>query len=235
MISREIRLKARPDAMPGPEHFELAETEIAPPGPGEVTVRNIWMSVDPYMRGRMREGKSYVAPFQIGTALEGGAVGEVVASNAPDFAVGDHVVSMFGWREAFTCPADAGLRKVDPALAPLQAYLGVLGMPGMTAWAGLLKVGALQEGETVLVSAASGAVGSVVCQIAKAKNCTVAGIAGSDEKCRWLKEKAGVDAAINYRTAGSLSRAIAAALPGGVDVCFENVGGDHLAAALNNM
>lgn len=232
--SREIRLKRRPAGMPAPEDFELAETTVATPGDGEVLVRNSYMSVDPYMRGRMVDRKSYVPPFQIGEALSGGAVGQVVASHSPYLKVGDYVQSMNGWREWFTAPAGS-LIKVDPSVAPVQAYLGALGMPGLTAYAGLLKIGALKDGERVFVSAASGAVGQIVCQIAKIKGCRVVGSAGSDEKCRFLTDELGIDAAINYRTAGDLTPAIAKAMPEGIDVYFENVGGAHLQAALNNM
>jgi NADPH-dependent curcumin reductase CurA len=232
--SREIRLKRRPAGMPAPEDFELAETTVATPGEGEVLVRNSYMSVDPYMRGRMVDRKSYVPPFQIGEALSGGAVGQVVASHSAYLKVGDYVQSMNGWREWFTAPAGS-LIKVDPTVAPVQAYLGALGMPGLTAYAGLLKIGALKDGEHVFVSAASGAVGQIVCQIAKIKGCRVVGSAGSDEKCRFLTEELGINAAINYRTAGDLNTAIAKAMPEGIDVYFENVGGAYLQAALNNM
>jgi len=232
--SREIRLKRRPAGMPAPEDFELAETTVATPGDGEVLVRNSYMSVDPYMRGRMVDRKSYVPPFQIGEALSGGAVGQVVASHSPFLKVGDFVQSMNGWREWFTAPAGS-LIKVDPTVAPVQTYLGALGMPGLTAYAGLLKIGALKDGERVFVSAASGAVGQIVCQIAKVKGCRVVGSAGSEEKCRFLTDELGIDAAINYRTAGDLTPAIAKAMPEGIDVYFENVGGAHLQAALNNM
>ena len=232
--SREIRLKHRPAGMPAPEDFELAETTVATPAEGEVLVRNSYMSVDPYMRGRMVDRKSYVPPFQIGEALSGGAVGQVVASHSPFLKVGDYVQSMNGWREWFTAPAGS-LIKVDPSVAPVQSYLGALGMPGLTAYAGLLKIGALKDGERVFVSAASGAVGQIVCQIAKIKGCRVMGSAGSEEKCRFLTDELGIDAAINYRTAGDLTPAIAKAMPEGIDVYFENVGGAHLQAALNNM
>jgi NADPH-dependent curcumin reductase CurA len=233
--NREIRLKKRPEGMPRPDDFELVETPLPTAGPGQVLVRNIYMSVDPYMRGRMVDRKSYVPPFQIGETLSGGAVGQVVESNGnAKFQKGDYVTNFEGWREWFASDG-AGLEKVDPALAPIQAYLGTFGMPGLTAYAGLLRIGALKEGERVFVSAASGAVGSVVCQIAKNKNCYVVGSAGSDEKCDWLKTVARVDEAINYKTCGNLTAAVAKALPEGIDVYFENVGGEHLDAALANM
>ena len=234
VVSKEVRLKARPEGMPKLEDFEVAETEISAPGDGEVLIRNIWMSVDPYMRGRMYDRESYVPPFQIGAPLEGGAIGQVVASNSDKVAVGDYVQSMLGWRE-YAVAKGEDVQKVDENAAPIQAYLGTLGMPGMTAYAGLLRVGELKDGETVFVSAASGAVGAVVCQIAKAKGCFVVGTAGSDDKCKWLEETAGIDKAINYKTCGDLTEAVREAAPKGIDVYFENVGGEHLVAALENM
>ena len=230
MRSREVRLKSRPEGTPTLDDFELAEAEVPPPGPGEVQVRNRWMSVDPYMRGRMTDRPSYVPPFQIGEPLQGGAVGEVVASDDDGFAPGDLVVSMSGWREAFTAPA-AALQKAPPTGLPPQALLGVAGMPGMTAWVGLLKIGALKEGETVFVSAAAGAVGSVACQIAKIHGCRVIGSAGGAEKIAWLKE-IGADEAIDYRAEPDLRAALARAAPKGIDIYFDNVGGDHLEAAM---
>src|SRR5580698_2964682 len=233
--SQEIRLKHRPVGMPKPDDFELAETAVPTPGEGQVLVRNSFMSVDPYMRGRMTDRASYVPPFQIGEALSGGAVGEVVASNNPKFQVGDQVNNFSGWREYFV--TDGGeLTKIEPVPGiGIQAYLGALGMPGLTAYAGLLKVGELKEGERVFVSAASGAVGAIVCQIAKNKGCYVVGSAGSDEKCDWLVNQARVDKAINYKTCGDLETAVREAFPQGIDVYFENVGGTHLVAALSNM
>lgn len=230
--SREIRLKSRPEGVPGPENFELATGEARAPGAGEVRVRNTFMSVDPYMRGRMTDRPSYVPPFQIGQPMEGGAIGEVVDSGDAAFAPGDLVSSMLGWREAFTAPA-AALQKLDTGsgLAP-QAYLGVAGMPGLTAWAGLYDIGQLKEGETVWVSAAAGAVGSVACQLAKAKGCTVIGTAGGEEKLEYLRT-IGVDHPVDYRSAGDLKAAIKAVAGKGVNLYFDNVGGDHLEAALD--
>src|ERR1051326_768196 len=233
--SREVRLKRRPQGLPSPADFEVAETPVPSPGPGQVLVRNIYMSVDPYMRGRMVERESYVPPFQIGEALSGGAVGQVTASNGnANFKPGDYVSNFSGWKEWFVT-SGGELQKIDPAMAPIQAFLGALGMPGLTAYAGLLKVGELKDGERVFVSAASGAVGAIVCQIAKNKGCYVVGSAGSDEKCEWLRTDAHVDRAINYRMAGDLTKAVREALPEGIDVYFENVGGAHLDAALANM
>jgi NADPH-dependent curcumin reductase CurA len=233
--SREIRLKRRPAGMPQPEDFELAEITVPDPGPGQILVHNIFMSVDPYMRGRMVDRASYVPPFQVGEPLSGGAVGKVIAVNGhPQFHEGDYVLNFSGWREWFVT-SGGELQKIDPALAPIQAWLGAFGMPGLTAYGGLLRAGQLRDGERVFVSAASGAVGAVACQIAKNKGCFVVGSAGSDEKCAWLEREAGVDKAINYRTAGSLSAALKKAMPEGIDVYFENVGGEHLNAALANM
>ena len=232
--NHEIRLKSRPEGMPTRANFELVETPIPTPGHGQVLIRNSYMSVDPYMRGRMVDRVSYSPPFQIGETLTGGAVGQVTASNNPKFAVGDFVSNFAGWREWFVTNGN-DLQKIDPSIVPIQTYLGTFGMPGLTAYAGLLNVGELKEGERVFVSAASGAVGAIVCQIAKNKGCYVVGSAGSDEKCEWLLKDARVDAAINYKTCGDLDSAVRAAFPQGIDVYFENVGGTHLVAALANM
>ena len=180
-ISREIHLKSRAVGMPTEDNFELREAIIPELEGGELLVRNIYMSVDPYMRGRMADRESYISPFQVGKPLEGGSVGTVIESRHPEFIEGDYVLSMYGWREYFVSNG-SGLSKIDPSLAPIQAYLGIMGMPGMTAYIGLLEMGKPEKGETVFVSAAAGAVGSAVCQIAKIKGCTVIGSAGSDEK-----------------------------------------------------
>jgi NADPH-dependent curcumin reductase CurA len=231
--NHEIRLKSRPVGLPTAENFEVAETPVPTPQAGQVLVRNSYISVDPYMRGRMVDRKSYVPPFQIGEVLQGGAVGQVVASNGNDkLKVGDFVQSMNGWREWYVSGGQ-DVQKFDPQVS-IQSYLGAMGMPGMTAYVGLLRIAALKDGERVFVSAASGAVGSIACQIAKAKGCYVVGSAGSDEKVKYLKE-IGVDQAVNYKTAGDLNAAVARAFPEGIDVYFENVGGAHLEAALNNM
>jgi NADPH-dependent curcumin reductase CurA len=232
--NREIRLKERPEGVPTREVFELVETAIPEPKAGEILVRNIWMSVDPYMRGRMRDVPSYVDPFQIGKALEGGCVGQVVASNNKDFSKGDYVLSMLGWREYWTSDG-RGVTPLDPSIAPIQAFLGALGMPGLTAYVGLLKIAELHKRETVLVSAAAGAVGSVACQIAKAMDCRGIGSAGSEQKIAWLRDECGVDVAINYKESGSISAELRKACPEGIDVYFENVGGKLLDAALPHM
>jgi NADPH-dependent curcumin reductase CurA len=228
--SREIRLKSRPTGMPEASNFELTSVELMDPAPGEVLVRNAWMSVDPYMRGRMYDRPSYVPPFELGKALQGGAVGRVVKSNDPKFQPGDLVESMFGWREAFVAPGGA-LNKLPTTEVPPQAYLGVLGMPGMTAYSSFHRIGEPKAGETVFVSGAAGAVGSVVCQIAKIRGCTVVASAGTDEKLEWLKS-VGVDHVINYKTTESLVKSLQAAAPKGIDIYFDNVGGEHLEAAL---
>ena len=229
--SREIRLKARPKGMPTADTFELATVDLAAPGPGEVQVRNQWMTVDPYMRGRMNDVKSYTPPFQLGQALDGGAIGQVTISNDPSLQVGDLVQSGLGWREAFNAPA-AGLQKLPSANLPPQAYLGVAGMPGLTAYAGLLKVAALKDGDIVFVSGAAGAVGSLVVQIAKAKGHTVIGSAGGAEKVAFVKSL-GADQVIDYKAEKDLTAALMAAAPDGIDVYFDNVGGEHLIAAIN--
>jgi NADPH-dependent curcumin reductase CurA len=234
--NREIHLRRRPVGLPTPEDFELVETAIPEPGPGQFLVRNVFMSVDPYMRGRMMDRKSYVPPFQVGQVLDGGSVGQVVKSNHPGFAEGDYVCGFAtgGWRE-YHLTDGTMMQKVDPRLAPLQCFLGVLGMPGLTAYSSLLRIGEPQAGETVFVSAAAGAVGSVVAQIAKIKGCRVVGSAGSDDKGRWLLEQAGVDAIVNYKSCGSLFEAVSRACPDGIDIYYENVGGEHLEVALELM
>jgi NADPH-dependent curcumin reductase CurA len=233
--NREIHLKSRPVGMPKDTDFELVETSVPEPGDGQFVVRNIWMTVDPYMRGRMMDRKSYVPPFQVGQVLDGGSVGQVVKSRNKAFAEGDYVCGFAsgGWRE-YNLTDGTMFNKVDPSLAPLQCFLGVLGMPGLTAYSSFLRIGEPKEGETVFVSAAAGAVGSVVAQIAKIKGCRVVGSAGSDEKCAWLKQ-VGVDETINYRTAKSLFEAASKACPKGIDIYYENVGGEHLETALELM
>ncbi len=230
MDAREIRLKSRPVGMPAADNFEVASSAVAAPQAGEVQVRNSWMSVDPYMRGRMYDRASYVPPFQIGEVLQGHALGEVVASNDPGFAPGDLVSSMWGWREGFTAKANTLQKLPRIPGVPEQAFLGVLGMPGLTAYAGLLEICAPQPGETVFVSGGAGAVGSVVAQIAKLKGCTVIATAGTDEKCAWLRS-VGVDHAINYKH-GNLLAAVQAAAPKGINAYFDNVGGEHLEVAI---
>ncbi len=233
-MNHEVRLKNRPIGMPKKSDFEIAETAVPEPGEGEVLVRNIFLSVDPYMLGRMYERKSYVPPFALGKPLDGGCVGEVVQSGHEKFRTGDYVLGSKGWREYYVSDGSE-IMKIDTSAVPAETYLGVMGMPGMTAYYGLLHIGQPREGQTVFVSAASGAVGSVVCQIAKIKGCRVLGSAGSDEKIRWLTEEAGIDAAVNYKKTDDLAAAVGSHCPGGIDIYFDNVGGAHLEAAIEHM
>ncbi|MFF7725381.1 NADP-dependent oxidoreductase [Streptomyces sp. NPDC008001] len=227
----EVRLAARPRGWPTPETFSVVRTELPAVRPGQVLVRNLLMSVDPYMRGRMNNVRSYVPPFAVGKALDGGAVGEVVVSKSPALAAGDLVLHGLGWRE-YAVMGAAGAVRVDPAAAPPGAYLGVLGMPGHAAYAGLLKAARLREGDVVFVSGAAGAVGSLAGQIARLCGASkVVGSAGSAAKAAYLTGELGFDAAFNYRD-GPVREQLAAAAPEGIDVYFDNVGGDHLDAAL---
>ena len=232
MTGKEIRLAARPKGWPTSATFATAQVEVPAPAEGQALVRNLFMSVDPYMRGRMNDVKSYVPPFQVGQALQGGAVGEVIESRAPTLKPGDLVHSMRGWRDFFVAPASE-LRQLDPSFKPITAYLGVLGMTGLTAWVGL-KLADLKPGDRVFVSGAAGAVGSIAGQLAKLRGCSVVGSAGSAEKVRLLTDELGFNAALNYKE-GNLREQLAAAAPEGIDVYFDNVGGDHLEAALANM
>jgi NADPH-dependent curcumin reductase CurA len=229
--AREYHLAARPDGLPGPETFSLVTRQLPEPGPGELLVRNTVLSVDPYMRARMNDVKSYVPAFQVGAPLEGGAVGEVLASGDPAVPVGASVLHMAGWRDHALVPAKHAT-VVDTALAPAGHYLGALGMTGLTAWGGLLIAAEFKPGDTVFVSGAAGAVGSLVGQIAKLKGAArVVGSAGGREKADALTSRFGFDAAIDYR-AGDLRAQLAEAAPDGVDVYFDNVGGEHLEAAI---
>ncbi len=232
MKSREVQLVRRPAGMPERKDFRVVEVDVGRPDAGEVLVRNLFVSVDPYMRGRMRDRKSYVAPYAIGETMTGGAVGRVVESRADGLAPGDHVLSNHGWREAFRCPATQ-VTPLGALAAPPSAYLGILGMPGMTAYTGLLAAASLKDGETVFVSGAAGAVGSAVGQIAKVKGCRVIGSAGSADKVRYLTEL-GFDCAFDYRE-GKLREGLRDGAPDGLDVYFDNVGGEHLQAAIGHM
>jgi len=229
-LSREIHLKSRPSGVPTADNFELVHVDLPEPAPGQVQVRNTWMTVDPYMRGRMNDVKSYAPPFQLGEAMQGGAVGVVMASNDPSLQAGDLVQSFFGWREAFNAPAGA-VQKLETHGLPPQAFLGFAGMPGLTAYVGLLRIAEMKAGDVVFVSGAAGAVGSVACQIAKLKGHTVIGSAGGAEKAAFLKE-IGVDHAIDYKAEPDITAALLRAAPEGIDVYFENVGGAHMEAAL---
>jgi NADPH-dependent curcumin reductase CurA len=230
--TREIHLAARPEGEPKPSDFRLVATDLPDPGPGELLVRSTWMSVDPYMRGRMRDAKSYVEPFALDAPLEGGAIGEVVASHDERFAPGDVVRHFAGWREHAIVPAEAAER-VDTGGAPVHYALGALGMTGLTAYAGL-HLAELRAGDVVFVSGAAGAVGSMAAQLAKLRGHTVVGSAGSPEKVALLLGEMGLDAAFDYHD-GPVAELLERAAPDGIDVYFDNVGGEHLEAALGAM
>lgn len=230
---REWQLVARPRGWPALDDFALVEREVPDPGPGEVLVRNIYMSVDPYMRGRMNATRSYVPPFELGETMSGGAVGEVVASRSDRVPEGAYVRHHLGWREMAVCP-EQHAEVIDPNLAPLPAYLGVMGMPGLTAYVGLFDIAEIKPGDTVFVSAASGAVGSIAGQLAADHGCHVIGSAGSADKVRHLTDELGFHQAFDYHD-GDVTQQLRAAAPDGIDVYFDNVGGDHLRAALDVM
>jgi len=227
-MARAWHLKSRPTGMPTSDNFELKETALPELGEGQVRVRNRWLSVDPYMRGRMNDVKSYVPAFQVGEPLEGGAIGEIVESRAEGLAPGDLVLHMAGWRDEAVVAA-RGVNKLPNLGAEPQKFLGVLGVTGATAYFGLLDVASAKPGDIVFVSAAAGAVGSVVVQLAKAKGMTAIGSAGGEQKCAFVRSL-GADQVVDYR-AGPILKNLAAAAPDGVDVYFDNVGGDHLDAA----
>lgn len=232
--TRQIRLVSRPTGWPTHEDFELVEVDVPPLQPGQVLVRNTVMSVDPYMRGRMNDTKSYIPPFQLGQPLDGGAVGEVVASRSDRFAVGDTVQHQLGWREHAVLD-EHHLRRIDTSDLPASAYLGVLGMPGLTAYVGLTRIAELREGDTVFVSGAAGAVGSLAGQIARNLGASrVVGSAGSAAKIEYVVDELGFDAALDYHT-DAVARQLRKHAPEGVDVYFDNVGGDHLEGAIANM
>lgn len=227
-----IALAARPRGTPVPTDFRLETGPVPEPGEGELVIAVKWLSLDPYMRGRMDDAKSYSAPVPLGGTMEGGAVGAVIASNNPKYRVGEIVTGQLGWT-SHAVSDGTGLRRVNPEVAPIQTAVGVLGMPGLTAYVGLLTHGAPQPGETLVVSAATGAVGSVVGQLGKARGLRVVGVAGGAEKCAWAVEELGFDACIDHRAApdaGALRAAIAAECPDGVDIYYENVGGKTLEA-----
>ncbi len=232
--NRQMILKAYPKGAPGPEHFEIVEEPASEPGPGEVLVRAIYLSVDPYMRGRLRPGPSYADPQKVGEVMVGEIAGEIVASNSDRFAVGDYVATHNGWQTHGVADA-RDIRKLDPTAAPISTSLGVLGMPGLTAYFGTLEVLTPRAGDTLVVNAASGAVGSVVGQIAKISGCHVVGIAGSEEKCDFITSELGFDVAINHRTTSDMSAALREACPRGIDCYFDNVGGPISDAAFEHM
>ena len=229
MLNKEIQFASRPAGMPTLDNFKIADAAVQL-NDGEVFVRTLYISVDPYLRGRMRAGRSYIPPFEVGQVIESGLVGKVVESRAPEFQAGDIVTGMLGWR-LYNAAKAAALRKVDPRVAPVTTALGVLGMPGLTAYVGLLDIGQPKEGETVVVSGAAGAVGTTVCQLAKIKGCRAVGIAGSDEKNQYLRDELGVDAVINYKNPG-MPQVLKEACPKGIDVYFDNVGGEVSDAVL---
>ena len=220
---KRIVLASRPVGEPKASNFRVEEYPVPAPGEGQVLLRTIWLSLDPYMRGRMSDAASYAAPVQIGEVMEGGTISEVVASNNAEFKPGDIVLSRAGW-QTHAVSDGLGLRKIDPKLAPISTAVGVLGMPGMTAYFGLLDIGKPQPGETVVVAAASGAVGSAVGQIAKIKGARVIGIAGGREKCDYVRSELGFDDCLDHRDAG-LTEKLKATCPNGIDIYFENVGG----------
>lgn len=221
--NRKIVLASRPVGVPVESDFRLEDEPVPEPRPGECLIQVSYLSVDPYMRGRISGRKSYAAAVELGQTIVGAAVGKVIDSNSDEFAVGDYATGSLGWQEYAVAPAD-GLRRVDPAKAPLSAYLGVLGMPGLTAYYGLLKVAGVSPGETVCVSGAAGAVGSAVGQIARIHGCRAVGIAGGSEKCAWVTDELGFEAAVDYKSQ-DVGRALGNACPDGIDVYFDNVGG----------
>jgi len=233
--NRQVLLAARPQGEPKESDFRLVETPVPEPGPGQMLLRTLYLSLDPYMRGRMNAGPSYAAPVEIGQVMTGATVSRVEDSHLEGFSVGDIVVAYSGWQEYATSNG-RGVQKIDPALAPITTALGVLGMPGMTAWTGLMNIGQPKAGETLVVAAASGAVGSVVGQLARVKGCRAVGIAGGERKCRHVVEELGFDACVDHRRA-DFAEALQAACPNGIDIDFENVGGpvfDAVLPLLNN-
>nr|WP_029329014.1 NADP-dependent oxidoreductase [Lentibacillus jeotgali] len=230
-MNRQILLNKRPKGFPDESAFKLIEKETPEPADDQVLVKAHYLSVDPYMRGRMSEAKSYAEPFEVGQPLKGGAVGEVIKSNHLDFLAGDFVTGLLDWAD-HTAVEGQSLRKIHPDAAPITTALYIAGMPGLTAYFGLLYIGQPQAGETVVISGAAGAVGMVVGQIAKMKGCRVVGIAGSEEKVNYLKKELNFDAVINYKESENISKALKEVVPGGVDIYFDNVGGEISDAVL---
>jgi leukotriene B4 12-hydroxydehydrogenase/15-oxo-prostaglandin 13-reductase len=223
-VNRQFKLAARPVGLPKESDFSFTESPLPSPAEGQVLVKTVYLSVDPYMRGRITGVRTYADPVNIGDVMQGGTVGQVMESTAPGFAAGDFVTGMWGWQE-FAAVDPNTLRKLDPALAPISTALGVLGMPGMTAYFGFLDICKPQPGETVLVSGAAGAVGSLVGQIAKIKGCRAVGIAGTDDKVEWMTKELGFDAAFNYKSASDYGAKLKELCPNGIDCYFDNVGG----------
>src|SRR5690606_35838037 len=230
---RRVVLANRPQGEPSGQDFRVEEAPVPEPGPGQILVRAIYLSLDPYMRGRMRDVVSYAPVVQIGEVMPGGVVGEVVKSNNPNYTVGDIVEERLGWQEYGV--SSGGARKIDPAMAPISTANGILGMPGLTAYFGLFEVGQPKPGDTVVVSAASGAVGQVVGQLAKLAGCRAVGIAGGPKKCAFVKDELGFDDCVDYKAGGDLTAAVKAACPDGVDVYFDNVGGPVTDAVIANI
>ena len=234
MKSLQVRFAKRPTGEPTAETFDIGEVELPALADGQILVRIIWLTLDPYMRGRMDDKRSYAQPQGIGEVMQGGTVGQVMESRNPKFAEGDFVLGMFGW-QSHAVSDGTGVRKLDPAAAPLSTWVGVMGMPGLTAYVGLLDVGEMKAGDTVVVSAASGAVGSLVGQLARIKGAKkVVGVAGAEEKCRFVVDELGFDACVSHRSP-SLRDDLKKACPDGIDIYFENVGGPTLEAALSLM
>lgn len=233
-MNKSILLKNRPKGKPSLSDFSFVESEKPEPKEGELLLRAKYVSVDPYLRGRMRDSKSYIEPFKLDEPIESGVIAEVIASKNSNFEKGDFVNGMLPWK-AYQISSGTGLNKVDKDAAPLTAYLGVLGLTGITAYLGLEKIGNLKEGETLVVSGASGAVGSIVGQIGKIKGCKVVGIAGSDQKIDIIKDKFDFDEGINYKTTDDMSKALKRCCPDGIDVYFDNVGGEILNAVMQHM
>lgn len=231
-LNKQIVLAARPAGFPKESDFQLVESPVPKAGPDQFLVRSLYLSVDPYMRPRIAAGgRSYARSVEVGEVMVGGVVGEVVESNHAQFAPGDIVEGVFGWQQ-YAVSDGGGVRKIDPSLAPISTALGVLGMPGLSAYFGLLEIGKPQPGETVVVSGAAGAVGSIAGQIAKIQGCRVVGIAGTDEKVRWLTNDLGFDAAFNYKATPNYYRKLVSLCPNGIDVYFDNVGGEITDAAV---
>ena len=231
---KQIVLASRPKGMPGKDNFKVESIELPEIKDGEVHVRGLYYSVDPYMRGRMNDAKSYVPPYQLGAPIDGGVIAEVISSKSEKFKPGDKIIGNLKWATESVVPAKV-IKAIDENLAPASYYLGILGMPGLTAYFGLMDIGKPKKGETVVISGAAGAVGIVVGQIAKIQGCRVVGIAGDDQKLKLLKDDLGFDAVINYKTTGDIAAEIAAACPDKVDVYFDNVGGDISDAVIKHI
>lgn len=234
LINQQIILAERPKGMPDSSTFKFIKKDLEGLKAGQVLVKTLFVSVDPYMRGRMENAESYIEPFKVGEVIEGGAIGEVIESRSGHLKQGDVVIGMFGWQK-YNIAEEWEVRKIDPSLAPISTHLGILGMTGLTAYFGLIDIGKPEEGETVVVSGAAGAVGSTVGQLAKIKGARVVGIAGTEEKIKYLKDELGFDEGINYRTARNLDNEIKRACPDGVDVYFDNVGGEISDAVLTQL